>query len=62
VSVMVTESARAAGTMASVPATMSANIASLNLLRTDKPPLFCATKRRESVAVDSPKAVEIQEK
>jgi len=62
VSVMVTESAKAAGTMASVPATRTANIESLNLLRTDKPPLFCATKRREALAVDSPKAVDIQEK
>jgi hypothetical protein len=60
--VMVTESAKAVGTMASVPAIRTANIESLNLLRTDKPPLFCATKRSETAAVDSPKAVEIQEK
>jgi hypothetical protein len=43
VSVMVTESAKAAGTMASVPATRTANIESLNLLRTDN--LLCFARR-----------------
>jgi hypothetical protein len=44
VSVRVTESAEAAGAMASVPATRTANIESLNLLRTDEPPSLSFTK------------------
>lgn len=38
VSVIVTESAKAAGTTASVAVTKTANIESINLLRTDEPP------------------------
>jgi hypothetical protein len=52
VSVIVTESAKAAGT-ASIAATKTASIETLKLLRTDKPP-FLATERRLIAAANRP--------